>query len=192
MSSPSPYWIRVYHLNIGIGDSGLIVVLKGDRSDPTLAACVLIDGGKASAWRQKILPRIELIKKDLKLDELRFSAIVLTHLDEDHWGGLNTFLSIAYNADNPDSKDFRQYLTFNNKPTRFYNHRVMYGVGGDKYNLPKSLSGLQEEKLIQVMDYTKDAEEVDVADQQTLIGREILWDDDKKNSSVRSFRTITF
>ncbi|KAF3187984.1 hypothetical protein TWF788_001448 [Orbilia oligospora] len=81
-----------YHINIDEGDSAvhLLVEFKGNNKKYVMRS-VLVDGGKYSHGGEQLYNFITEMRKPasgLKWDNAGFDTIIVTHWDDDHWGGL--------------------------------------------------------------------------------------------------------
>lgn len=82
--------IASYHINIGTGDSAIHVLEKPTTSDDPKGYlhAVLVDGGLRTA-STVLKSAIESISRNYLKDEIiKFDAIVVTHWDKDHYGGV--------------------------------------------------------------------------------------------------------
>lgn len=78
-------WLFIYHINVGQGDSTLIVSPTGKT--------LLVDGGNNGMGAARVVPLLET----LKISHLNF--IVATHYDADHIGGLDEVMQSVPNVD---------------------------------------------------------------------------------------------
>lgn len=76
------YSVQSYFINVGVGDCAVHFLLEGDD----IQEAVLIDGGRATA-ATTLITNIKDIAGQSNFD-LIFRSIVVTHWDNDHYGGL--------------------------------------------------------------------------------------------------------
>ncbi|KAL8672156.1 MAG: hypothetical protein Q9168_003379, partial [Polycauliona sp. 1 TL-2023] len=100
------YFPRLIYLQISAGDAAIHLLVddsaaKDGSTDitqwPVIYKAVLIDGGKTTG-RDAIHACIQRIQSvytfapDKNVGTLRFDAVMVTHWDDDHWGGIKDFL----------------------------------------------------------------------------------------------------
>src|SRR3984957_2271852 len=90
------YEVNIYHLNIDVGDSTLIIVTQGN----VVMSTVLIDGGKSSPRLQGLLDKLYTKFK------FQLSAVIVTHYDADHLLGIVELLEQLANKDPEISRYF--------------------------------------------------------------------------------------
>ena len=85
-------YVTSYHINVKVGDAAIHLVIKGSGGQEEILRAVLIDGG--SSKRNAILGKDNALKRmidrlsTLYGTVLAFDTIVISHWDEDHYGGL--------------------------------------------------------------------------------------------------------
>ena len=88
----SGIYVTSYHINVKVGDAAIHLVIKGSSGNEEVLRAVLIDGG--SSKRNDILGKDNALKRMIdRLSKLygtvlAFDTIVISHWDEDHYGGL--------------------------------------------------------------------------------------------------------
>lgn len=96
------YEVHSYHLNIGVGDCAVHLLVNTTANAKDIVASVLIDGGvKASgtiirdfcdSFGTGPIPRYTQRANNANVNgvmqNLAFSAIIVTHWDKDHFGGI--------------------------------------------------------------------------------------------------------
>jgi beta-lactamase superfamily II metal-dependent hydrolase len=92
MSVQSPYRIDVFHINIGVGDSTLIIVTNQLVDTDGVTSAVLIDGGDVQAYQFRLKQALLDISKIPTFNNLTLKAIVVTHYDSDHLVGIYDLL----------------------------------------------------------------------------------------------------
>jgi hypothetical protein len=104
--------IYSFHININVGDSAIHLLVDESTAIPTIKKAVLIDGGLMGQHYQRIDEVIDWINNEARArgyqfdptehfgdpPTLRFDAIVITHWDRDHWGGVRDLLNAGYKA----------------------------------------------------------------------------------------------
>lgn len=75
--------VAIYHINVNAGDAAIIVATNGQTGE---RSTVLVDAGTGIAGKNRVLS----ILQQLQIPHI--NAIVITHYDNDHLGGLNTLL----------------------------------------------------------------------------------------------------
>lgn len=91
--------IFINHINVGAGNATLICLRSLDGK-PDLDRAVLIDGGTSGAARERVIPYIyQRINQLLGTQRPRYylDAIVVTHYDTDHVGGIIELFEGALN-----------------------------------------------------------------------------------------------
>jgi hypothetical protein len=86
--------VYVYHINVGLGDSAILVRTDTSGTEGRWWA-ILVDGGTGTNENKDNLEAtMRLVEKKHDIEEfgLKFHAVVITHWDEDHWGGLSKLL----------------------------------------------------------------------------------------------------
>ncbi|KAI1192594.1 hypothetical protein F5X97DRAFT_75535 [Nemania serpens] len=78
------YDVFSYFINVGVGDCGVHLLL--DKGTNAIVSSVIIDGGRPAA-RDAVRQGIAHIAAELRT-AFRFSAVVVSHWDDDHYGGL--------------------------------------------------------------------------------------------------------
>ncbi|KIV83365.1 hypothetical protein PV11_05397 [Exophiala sideris] len=99
--APVPIEVHSYHINVGAGDCAVHLLVKkqsgnGRPVNPNkrgnILSAVLIDGGKSGVVDLQVLPVFEHIEQTYLFEDgqttLRFDAIIITHWDNDHYGGV--------------------------------------------------------------------------------------------------------
>ncbi|KAF4626263.1 hypothetical protein G7Y89_g11895 [Cudoniella acicularis] len=99
MADPYEDWdVRSYFLNVGIGDSSVHILIN--RVTNHLESGVLIDGGVKGAV-DAVSTAITAIPEFVNDPAFRLTAVVVTHFDEDHVGGLLKLLYDDWVGRNP-------------------------------------------------------------------------------------------
>ncbi|THC90018.1 hypothetical protein EYZ11_010520 [Aspergillus tanneri] len=95
------YAVDSLHINVGAGDSAIhLLVENPDADKPKVMRACLIDGGKPNKDPpQKIRDTIERIENEYDLFNhksdkgyMRFDSVVITHWDDDHFGGIDQLI----------------------------------------------------------------------------------------------------
>jgi glyoxylase-like metal-dependent hydrolase (beta-lactamase superfamily II) len=91
----SPLYVDTIHLNVGVGDCSIVCKLRrgeGEEPKPVLVTAVLIDGGRAKAGNVILQCLTEQIPRLYDLtemgNEVKLTAVVITHWDDDYYGGI--------------------------------------------------------------------------------------------------------
>lgn len=89
----APYEVHTYHLNIDTGDSAVYLLVSFDGKVNTIHRSVLIDGGLGNYGGTTItafLAKLRRSKYKAKSNREvgKFDAIIITHWDADHYGGI--------------------------------------------------------------------------------------------------------
>jgi hypothetical protein len=131
---------ETFHLNIGVGDC-TIVCLKEFHSPkllPVLHKVVLIDGGLPT--QGKVISKFltDQLPRLFDLEEypdgiVRIDTVVITHWDEDHYGGISSFLAEGLTPKNPPSQ-FKHFRYDNGTPTTYM--YVPYMTKSDQQKKP--------------------------------------------------------
>ena len=117
MSVPVPapvpeYLIEYYQVNIGTGDCEIVLVLEDAIPKPKVYKAVLIDGG--SRISDQSLNNIQATFKDIQnkhyadKEDIKFDVVIITHWDEDHYGGLLKLMKDGLNDVTVASKTVKQ------------------------------------------------------------------------------------
>ncbi|KAF3117427.1 hypothetical protein TWF103_006171 [Orbilia oligospora] len=80
-----------YHINIDEGDSAVHLLVEIKGKNKYVMRSVLVDGGKYDHGGEQLYNFITEMRKPasgLKWDNAGFDTIIVTHWDDDHWGGL--------------------------------------------------------------------------------------------------------
>lgn len=142
---PVEYKITVRHINIGVGDCELIIWYNTNSTDKdSIIKAILIDGGKNYPYViNKIL---QVLKKHLHYEGAGYrhlDAIVVSHYDFDHYGGILGLLK---------EKTFRD---------NFLNNTYLYDSGAKEL--------VKKENVKSLNDYFETIEEIAKIDPQKLI-----------------------
>jgi hypothetical protein len=112
-----------YHINVGLGDAAIHVRKWNDATTGVFQySAVLVDGGTTIPFAyENIKATMLAIEASMSLGEgnLQFKAVVITHWDHDHWGGISTLLKKEFNG----KPGFKRFLYGTNPPdygTTFY------------------------------------------------------------------------
>ncbi|KAF5967526.1 hypothetical protein FBULB1_11169 [Fusarium bulbicola] len=79
------YKIDSYFINVQNGDSAVHVLAYEDNGVTTFKAGVLVDGGR-ELFRYDVLTYLKWVK--IEYPDFQLNAIVITHWDSDHYGGI--------------------------------------------------------------------------------------------------------
>jgi hypothetical protein len=109
-----------YHVNCGIGDCSIHILVKVSADGSSeLKRVLLLDGGTGRGTETAVpLNRtIELIEGNPRYwnggtGYLQFHAVVISHWDEDHWGGIARMLRDAYDENNSGLRFRGRYKRF--------------------------------------------------------------------------------
>ena len=127
------YGVDTYHLNIDVGDS-TVVCLRTPANPPkgtrcTLLKAVLIDGGMPTGTSARILQQFVTELKEIYAVEPPnypggapvFDAVVITHWDHDHYGGIISFIiaDLADKANTTGRCTFFRYDAKTNDPLTY-------------------------------------------------------------------------
>jgi hypothetical protein len=99
------YEVHSYHLNIDSGDSAIhALVTRATNGNVTPKSFVLVDGGfnnYGGWWIEYYLKCLKNIYYPNSNDVVQFDAIVITHWDADHCGGIIELFDGQMKADGP-------------------------------------------------------------------------------------------
>ncbi|KAL8792181.1 MAG: hypothetical protein Q9195_005203 [Heterodermia aff. obscurata] len=105
-TTPTRFSVHSHHININIGDSAIHLLVDDstavDNSTdpakwPVIYKAVLIDGGKTTG-KVPILECVKRIQASYTFapsktpGTLQFDAVMITHWDDDHWGGVQQLI----------------------------------------------------------------------------------------------------
>jgi ribonuclease BN (tRNA processing enzyme) len=103
---PSVYEFHSFHINIGVGDGSIHLLVDVSKTDVKpqgkVVQAILIDGGEGHGeYVANIFSTVDRIKLEYEFpaddgDELKFDSIIVTHWDSDHYGGLIRFLRLGF------------------------------------------------------------------------------------------------
>ena len=124
-----------HHINVDIGDSAIHLWVRltdvGGTITKVVEHAVLIDGGTRSQGLgiRAIHETITAIERDYVMFDhsgiLKFDSVVITHWDEDHWGGLRDFLWLDY---------VNQIKTFLSTTNRGDGQHYLNNTGGGSFS----------------------------------------------------------
>ncbi|KAK2465665.1 hypothetical protein APHAL10511_002209 [Amanita phalloides] len=119
MKMASKYKVEYIQVNINVGDCEIILLLEEKGGKDTIKYSVLVDGGEGhgipTANIQQVFKKIGTKYRTF----FRLDAIVITHWDKDHYGGILKLLVQAWNDKALNLTSFMKYE--NGKPqTRLY------------------------------------------------------------------------
>lgn len=124
--------IHIRMLNLGHGESNIIMLQDGDKTFN-----ILIDGG--SERKSKTSDKTEVSSKkivdEIKKYDIELNGIIVTHVDDDHIGGIINILGKYYKDIKYNLKIF--FVLFNN----YDEHRISFNQGN-------KLTALIKNKLI--------------------------------------------
>ncbi|KAL9607824.1 MAG: hypothetical protein Q9167_007297 [Letrouitia subvulpina] len=104
--TPSKLSVHCHHININVGDSTILLLVDDSAAKdnsttpaewPVIYNAVLIDGGKTTG-APAIVSCINRIQSSYTfaptktVGRLQFDAVIITHWDVDHWGGIKQLL----------------------------------------------------------------------------------------------------
>ncbi|OCL06349.1 hypothetical protein AOQ84DRAFT_78782 [Glonium stellatum] len=104
------YGVESFHVSVATGDCAIHLMIQNTQHDkPHILAAVLIDGGSkkkqgnAPSPIEQVIPWIQSrystgYDNGQDKNVLKFSAVVVTHWDEDHWAGLMDFFFQGVNG----------------------------------------------------------------------------------------------
>jgi hypothetical protein len=106
------YRIGYYQVNIGVGDSEIVLLIKETTSSPPteeILKAVLIDGGDLPPGDTYQLQNIKHVMKNIETefklkDGLKFDVVVITHWDEDHYKGVLEMMFYDMQLQEPDGE----------------------------------------------------------------------------------------
>lgn len=157
--------VMVDQINVNNGDSALICFIQNEK----LEKAILIDAGKKTPGRVRVLNFLEQkqkeFKKKWKLDsfKLQLDAIVVTHYDEDHLGGIVSLLN---------EQNFIPFLKETSPQTLFYDP----GKYVDGTNPKQTALYEKYEKLINNSKIITHITSFDKADDK-ILGHELFWNE---------------
>ena len=152
----------VYHINIDIGDCTLIVISHSDsKGGKIFDRSVLIDAGDINSWPQRTFAIIsDIAGRYVNSQDFVFNAIVVTHYDSDHYGGVEDLLIHAQDLITK-KKTLQPPLTWL-RQTRYYD-----GPWGASKKYTDRVNTLGPPYLVPQ----------GKGDYYTHIGKEIIWGD---------------
>ncbi|KAK0713177.1 hypothetical protein B0T26DRAFT_753316 [Lasiosphaeria miniovina] len=107
------YEVESYFINVGVGDGAVHLLRKGGDT----VGSVLMDGGRPTARGDLKLAVGKLMKDDASLRRKRFTSIVVTHWDGDHYGGL---LALLYHDMVGSPTNAKNWTYVDQNQTTFY------------------------------------------------------------------------
>lgn len=172
MMSKPEMEVTVDQINVNQGDSALICLIK----DKKLEKAVLVDAGKETPGKARVLPFLKKKQAELKHQfnlsdfNLQLDAIVVTHYDEDHLGGMVSLL---------EDKDFTPFLKKIPSKTLFYDPGKYEDKIKPTSDLPDEVGTKLFKNYKKLIEKNKDIIHItsfDVAD-DTILGHELFWDE---------------
>ena len=105
---PSKYGIDSYHIGVGAGDAAIhLLIGDPDTSTAQIVRALLVDAGDydrtvpyltkpryPASIQYNIKATIASICSKYQISSLQFDAIVVTHWDADHFGGIDDLINI--------------------------------------------------------------------------------------------------
>jgi hypothetical protein len=111
---PSTFIVETFHVNIGLGDAAIHVLVKVTGTSKEAVKIVWIDGGTGGPQPMKrfwkTITYIEKRYTNLQGKQLKFDVIVITHWDADHDGGFTKWIE--------NNKKALDYLRFPQATTK--------------------------------------------------------------------------
>lgn len=174
-----PWKLRIHHIDVGQGDSTLIVARKG-----AIVRSALIDGGledKAEDVHTYITTKASLTKLDV---------MVATHYDKDHFNGLRALLNKRVNTyDEVNIFDQGEQASIYAKQQRDRTFEAYIRDGERDNPYSEYLAAIQTKNLRHRI--TKNVSDSDLIpnvkkagtwkEPKWLVGKEILWTDENGN-----------
>jgi beta-lactamase superfamily II metal-dependent hydrolase len=159
--------IKVHHINVGVGDSTLLLFYEKNGGGEELKRTVLIDGG-LSGNQGKILALLrDKLPNNKKLD-----AIILTHDDLDHLGGLEElFKDNSFEQFLDKTFYYEQGVVRNSKSQLLFFRPSLHRL----INISKIIPILSSDGQISNSESGKDADPYDSYLDYYLLGQDLLW-----------------
>lgn len=106
--------LEIHHLNVGQGESTLIVLKDDSSGKEVVTKTILIDGGE----RENGAYIIKYYRRVVKDKKKCLDYVIISHLDRDHWMGIRDLID-SYNPNNQEASIINNLTKFYNPPNTF-------------------------------------------------------------------------
>ncbi|KAK2465662.1 hypothetical protein APHAL10511_002206 [Amanita phalloides] len=174
----SKYKVEYIQVNINVGDCEIILLLEENQKGgkDILKYSVLVDGGEGHSFPRENIRQVfkRIDKKYDTRGPFKLDAIVITHWDEDHYGGILRLLKDSW---------FDKGKTALKKTTRLYVPYQPHGLKklDDDFDVDRPNGELKTKGGDTICKYLDDMPARDIA---LLKGAPVAWDFDVQKSQL--------